>query len=51
VDEHLLRFNENAAPGEATLIAGMYEAQTGQRLPVGPDGGDTIELPGLIILG
>ena len=48
VDEHRLHFNENAAPGEARLIAGMYDAQTSQRLPVGPDGQDYIELPGLI---
>jgi 4-amino-4-deoxy-L-arabinose transferase-like glycosyltransferase len=36
IDTHQLRFNENAAPGEARLIIGMYDAVTGQRIPVQP---------------
>lgn len=48
VDEHLLYFNELAVPGEARLIVGMYDALTGQRLAVGPDGRDYLELPGVL---
>src|SRR5690606_35451429 len=48
IDVHPLRFNDLAAPGEARLIAGMYDALTGQRLVIGPDGADFIELPGVI---
>ncbi len=31
-DVHRLRFNDAAAPGEATLIVGLYDAATGVRL-------------------
>jgi hypothetical protein len=44
VDAHTLVFNAQAAPGPATLIAGMYDAHTGQRVPAA-DGRDTITLP------
>lgn len=33
IDSHTLRFNEDAEPGPARLIAGMYDARTGERLP------------------
>lgn len=38
-DEHPLTWNETAVPGEATLIAGLYDAATGARVPLA-DGGD-----------
>jgi len=47
VDRHALKFNENAAPGSATLIVGMYDALTGNRLMVTPKEG-FIRLPGVI---
>jgi 4-amino-4-deoxy-L-arabinose transferase-like glycosyltransferase len=31
-DEHTLQFRADASPGTASLIAGMYDAQTGERL-------------------
>lgn len=48
IDMHKLQFNEVAAPGEAQLIVGMYDAQTGQRIRLEPDGPDFIEVPGSI---
>ena len=48
IDMHELQFNELAAPGEARLIVGMYDALTGQRIWLEPDGPDTIEVPGSI---
>ena len=48
VDEHHLVFNDLAEPGEATLIVGMYDAQTGVRVPVTADGQDHIVLPGAV---
>lgn len=48
VDAHRLQFNDLAAPGEATLIAGLYDARTGERVPVNTDGADYITLPGVI---
>jgi hypothetical protein len=50
VDTHQLQFNERAAPGEARLIAGMYDALTGERLRAAADGRDYIELPGRIMV-
>lgn len=32
VDTHQLNFNQDAAPGKATLIVGMYDAKSGQRI-------------------
>jgi uncharacterized membrane protein len=43
VDAHELAFHDGAAPGTATLIAGMYDAATGQRVQL-PSGGDAIIL-------
>jgi hypothetical protein len=43
VDPHDLTFNDLAARGEATLIAGMYDPLTGQRIPVA-DGQDFLML-------
>lgn len=48
IDMHLLQFNERAAPGDARLIVGMYDALTGQRVLLEPDGPDFIEVPGII---
>jgi hypothetical protein len=48
IDLHYLKFNEIAAPGEAQLIAGMYNPQTGDRIPIAPNGPEFIELPGTI---
>ena len=42
-DAHLLALKSDLAPGEYHLVAGMYDAETGQRLPVA-SGGDAIEL-------
>ncbi|MBZ0278397.1 MAG: hypothetical protein K8I60_19780, partial [Anaerolineae bacterium] len=42
-DAHQLHFNENAAPGSATLIAGMYDPVSGQRVRLA-DGTDAIVL-------
>jgi hypothetical protein len=50
IDMHELQFNELAAPGEAHLIVGMYDALTGQRIMLEPDGPDYIEVPGVIIV-
>ncbi len=43
VDAHLLQWNGLAAPGPVTLVAGMYDAATGARVPL-VSGGDRIEL-------
>ncbi len=48
LDRHALGFNDLAAPGEARLIVGMYDALTGERVPVDAGGRDYIELPGSI---
>lgn len=50
LDPHQLRFNELAGPGEARLIAGLYDSVTRDRVVVGPDGQDYLELPGTITL-
>ncbi|MBZ0298393.1 MAG: glycosyltransferase family 39 protein [Anaerolineae bacterium] len=49
MDRHFLQFNDLAAPGEAHLIVGMYDARTGQRISAVP-GQDWIGLPGTIIV-
>lgn len=49
VDLHNLQFNQLAAPGTATLIVGMYDPLTGQRIVV--DGQDFIALPGSVEVG
>lgn len=43
VDPHSLQWNDLAAPGPATLVAGMYDAASGARVPLAA-GGDHIEL-------
>ena len=48
IDDHVLRFNDNATPGEATLIAGMYDARTGTRVPLDSTGRDYLTLPGTV---
>jgi hypothetical protein len=48
IDMHMLQFNELAAPGDARLIVGMYDALTGRRVLLEPDGLDFIEVPGTI---
>jgi hypothetical protein len=48
IDDHELRFNSRAAPGLATLIAGMYDPVTGRRVLVGET--DFIRLPGEIMV-
>lgn len=47
VDAHALTFNARAAPGPAALIAGMYNAPSGQRVSAA-DGRDFIALPGTV---
>jgi uncharacterized membrane protein len=47
IDLHELKFNENAAPGMATLIVGMYDALTGTRVPISSNE-DFIRLPGIM---
>ncbi|MCB9450701.1 MAG: glycosyltransferase family 39 protein [Anaerolineaceae bacterium] len=42
-DTHWLRFNENATPGSATLIAGLYDPTTGARVRLA-DGTDAAVL-------
>jgi 4-amino-4-deoxy-L-arabinose transferase-like glycosyltransferase len=39
-DEHLLNVSADAPPGRARLLVGLYDPETGQRLPLGtnPDG-------------
>jgi hypothetical protein len=39
-DEHLLNVSADAPPGRARLLVGLYNPETGQRLPLGtnPDG-------------
>jgi hypothetical protein len=44
LDPHHLRYNALAAPGEATLIVGFYDALTGARLPVNAAGEDHLVL-------
>lgn len=44
VDAHTLQFNDLAAPGGATLIAGVYDSRTGQRVLVTPTGQDFVVL-------
>lgn len=36
VDDHTLTFHDDAAPGSARLITGLYDASTGQRLTFAP---------------
>jgi hypothetical protein len=43
VDDHRLSFHAGAGPGMARLIAGMYDAQTGQRVRFA-DGADAVTL-------
>ncbi len=46
IDTHALAFKPGAAPGPARMIAGMYNAVTGQRAPLDNDSGDAaISLP------
>ncbi len=47
VDSHALTFNDRAHPGPASLIAGMYDPATGQRVRLA-DGSDAIRLPGTV---
>jgi 4-amino-4-deoxy-L-arabinose transferase-like glycosyltransferase len=47
VDAHELTFNDAAHPGEATLIVGMYDAATGERVLLADDS-DAISLPGTV---
>lgn len=42
-DVHTLELGPETPPGEYRLVAGMYDASTGQRLPVA-SGGDVVEL-------
>jgi hypothetical protein len=44
VDRHTLMLNADAAPGVATLIAGLYDAATGTRVPLA-GGVDAAVLP------
>lgn len=48
-DRHELTFNANAAPGEARLIVGLYDAVTGLRLLLA-DRSDAISLPGAVLV-
>jgi hypothetical protein len=48
VDPHALTYNEAVHPGVATLIAGLYDAATGQRVRL-PDGSDAITLMNVTI--
>ncbi|MFO7320591.1 MAG: glycosyltransferase family 39 protein [Chloroflexota bacterium] len=43
VDAHELRWNENARPGVGRLIAGLYDAESGERVLLA-GGGDAAEL-------
>ncbi len=43
-DRYAIALPQNLAPGEYTLVAGMYSAATGKRLTVGVTGTDTITL-------
>ena len=47
VDEHTLAWNGLAAPGDAVLIAGLYDAVTGNRVPLA-DGGDSAVLSSVV---
>ena len=47
-DPYTLQLPPNLPPGVYRFIAGMYNATTGQRLPVST-GGDFVELPGITV--
>lgn len=47
-DPHTLQWNPGAAAGEATLIAGLYDAATGLRVPLA-DGSDHAALGSLVV--
>ncbi len=49
VDEHRLSFHADATPGPARLIAGLYDAATGERLPL-DDGADFVTLAENILI-
>lgn len=48
LDAHALNFNEQAHPGPAYLIVGLYDPLTGQRIIL--DEGDFVRLPGEIVV-
>jgi len=48
LDRHTLDLKDNLRPGEYRLVAGMYETESGQRLPVAP-GGDVVELGKILV--
>ena len=50
VDVHRLQFNSAAQPGPVRLIAGLYDARSGERLAQWPGGVDHLALPGEIQL-
>lgn len=49
-DEHTLVWNGLAAPGEAVLIAGLYDASSGERVPLA-DGSDSVVLERAVRIG
>ncbi len=44
-DDYALVLPPDAAPGNYQLITGLYDAETGQRLPLSDGSGDAITLP------
>jgi hypothetical protein len=46
-DEHLLRIPPHAPPARFDLRAGLYDPETGRRLPIAGDGRDTVRLQAL----
>jgi hypothetical protein len=48
LDAHTLNLKTKLSPGEYRLVAGMYETESGQRLPVAP-GGDVVELGKILV--
>jgi hypothetical protein len=50
LDTHSIRLPPDLEPGQYTLRIGLYEPETGQRLPVVNEAQDYVEVPGFIVL-
>lgn len=47
-DRHALAIPWGTPPGTYSLLVGLYDPRTGQRIPLG-DGGDTVAIPGITL--
>ncbi len=50
MDAHTIPLPSDLEPGKYTLRIGLYERDTGQRLTLGNEAQDFVELPDFIIL-